>query len=78
MIDALDECSDRKTLLNFIKQLCENKQINVLVTSRREHDIRSVVTGLVDYVIGIKDKQINVDINLHVRRCLRDDPDLGK
>ena len=78
MIDALDECSDRKTLLNEIGTILESKQMNVLVTSRREHDIGSALTGLIEYVIPIEDERVNVDINLHVQRCVRDDLDLCK
>ena len=77
VIDALDECSDRKTLLQILKTWCEMKDINTLFTSRREHDIGLVLTGIVDYEIPIEDERVDVDINLHVRRCLRDDPDLN-
>ena len=77
MIDALDECSDRKTLLNVIGTILESKQMNILVTSRREHDISLRLTRLMDYVIPIEDERVDVDINLHVQRCLTDDPDLS-
>ena len=76
MIDALDECSDRKILLNVIGTILESKQMNVLVTSRREHDISLKLTRLMDYVIPIEDERVDVDINLHVQRCLTDDPEL--
>ena len=67
VIDALDECSDRKTLLEVIKTICESKKINVLVTSRREYDIGSVLMGLMDYVIPIEDERVNVLIFMFKR-----------
>ena len=51
--------------------------MNVLVTSRREHDIGSVLPGLMDFVIPIEDERVDVDIKLHVQRRLRDDSDLS-
>ena len=78
VIDALDECSDRKTLFEVLKTFCKTKHMNLLVTSRREHDIGSALTGLIEYVIPIEDERVNVDINLHVQRCVRDDLDLCK
>jgi hypothetical protein len=77
VIDALDECSDRKSLLEALKTICETKCINLLVTSRKEHDIGSVLTELMDYIIPIEDERVNVDINLHVQRCLANDSDLS-
>src|SRR5262249_5259430 len=43
VIDALDECADQKTLLRVLSALCQSCSLNVLVTSRQEKDISSVL-----------------------------------
>jgi hypothetical protein len=73
LVDALDESSDRKTLPAIIKTLCQSGQINTLIISRNEEDINSTLTGLIDYVVPIKDEHVDVDIQLHIQQCLRTD-----
>jgi NACHT domain len=73
IVDALDESSDRGTLPAVIRDLCQSDQINMLITSRHEQDLKSALTELMDYIIPIQNECVDVDIRQHVERCLRTD-----
>jgi hypothetical protein len=73
LVDGLDESVDHRTLTDVITTLHQSHQINLLVTSRNEDDLNSALTGLVDYVVPIQKEHVNVDIQLHVEQCLRND-----
>ena len=51
LLDALDECTDREGLLEFIKVLMDWNihGIHVLATSRKEHDIGTSLEPLVTF-----------------------------
>ena len=79
IIDALDESSDRKTLLKVIKMILQsNSEINLLMTSRKEHDIQVMLEFSVNYVVAIQNELVDVDIDIYIRQCLLNDPDLCK
>ena len=79
IIDALDESSDRKGLLEVIQRIRQStSEINLLMTSRKEYDIQIVLEHSVDYVFAIQDERVDADVDIYVRQCLRDDPDLSK
>ena len=42
----------------------------MLITNRQEFDIQITLQYLIDYVIFIEDERIDVDIYMHVERCL--------
>ena len=77
IMDALDESSDWKALLKVVKTVLQSK-INLLVTSRKEHDIEMVLANSVDFAVGIQDERVDADVCVHVEQCLRHDPDLSK
>jgi hypothetical protein len=78
VIDALDECGDRDTLMSIIKEICESTSINLLATSRQEHDISSVLEGTVTYEIPIQTGSVDNDIKTHIQTCLENDSRLSK
>jgi Cdc6-like AAA superfamily ATPase len=43
VLDALDECEDRKTLMEVMTDMFQSASVNVLATSRKEPDISSVL-----------------------------------
>jgi hypothetical protein len=77
IIDALDECSELNLLLDVVQRLHERDRVNLMLTSRRKPEIESVLIGLMDYTVSIEDKVVDADINLHIQRCLRTDPELN-
>jgi hypothetical protein len=75
--DALDESSDWRSLLKVVETLLQSN-INLLMTSRKERDLQAVLENSVEYVVAIQDERVDADVNLHIQRCLRNDPDLNK
>ena len=79
IIDALDESSDWKALLKVIKTILQSSSdINLLMTSRKEHDIQVVLEHSVDYIVAIQNEKVDDDVDIYVRECLRNDSDLRK
>ena len=77
IVDALDESSDWKALLKVVDIILQSK-INLLMTSRKEHDIEIVLANSVDFAIAIQDERVDADVCVHVEQCLQHDPDLSK
>jgi len=77
IIDALDESSNWKALFGVIKTILgSGKEINLLMTSRKEYDIQAGLEKSVDSVVAIQDRRVDSDVELYVRQCLQTDPDL--
>jgi hypothetical protein len=78
LIDALDECADRKSLMGVLKEICPHESVNILMASRHEHTISSTLTGVVNGEIPIQNCTVDVDIRAHIHKCLATDPDLSR
>jgi len=80
IIDALDECSERKQLMTVINQIIKNSslRVNLLATSRKEQDILEGLQGVIDIQINLEGDGIDADIDLHIRKCLESDQRLKK
>ena len=80
IIDALDECSERDRLIEFIRHLRESSEdASFLVTSRREHDLLEGLEGSIDVQIDLSHADgLEMDIDLHVRKSLETDQKLRK
>ena len=77
IIDALDESSDWKALLEVIGMILQSdSEINLLMTSRKEHEIQVVLEHSVNYVIAIQNERVDADVDVYVQHCLQNDPDL--
>jgi len=77
IIDALDESSDWKALLEVIATILQSeREINLLMTSRKEYDIQVVLEHSVDSIVAIQNERVNADVDIYVRQCLQNDPDL--
>lgn len=81
VLDALDECRERKGrptegLLSWIRDLVNSDQRNVhcLVTSRPEQDIESGLSGLVreKSKISIQSDLVNGDISAYIHAKVRE------
>jgi hypothetical protein len=79
VLDALDESDrdSREDLLVWITRIRGSGR-NILVTSRNEHDIRSVLTPDTAYQISIQSSKVDADVRLYVRNCLQRVPRLKR
>jgi hypothetical protein len=80
LVDALDECTDRETLLELIVEIVNWKlpTLGILITSRREQDL---VDGLIPCgprQIDLQDKVTEKDIRTYIQAMIRQDPKLQK
>ena len=80
LLDALDECTNREDLLEFIKALIDWNIItlHVLATSRKETDIATCLEPLITCQVCIQSTLVDADIRVHVRERLSNDPKLKR
>lgn len=74
IIDALDECSDRKELLLILTTMVNWKldNLHILVTSRPEHDIETTLCALLrkENIVRLRSELVDEDIRVVVRHSL--------
>ncbi|KAK6543455.1 hypothetical protein TWF694_000201 [Orbilia ellipsospora] len=74
IIDALDECTTRKDLFNFMKSLAsfETKAVSFVLTSRDEPDINQALKSWIDETnfVPVQESCVDKDICLYVRGVL--------
>ena len=77
IMDALDECSERKELLKVIRRIIQTQSthVNVLVTSREEQDIKEGMQGVISNIISLECDGLDADIERHIQKCLENDMD---
>ena len=77
IVDALDECTDRVKLLNWIKEIAGWKfgKLHFLATSRQERDIEIRLLSLQPLSICLEGESVDLDIATYVDRMLRDNED---
>lgn len=80
LLDALDECTDREDLLEFLEALIgwNIDKLHVLATSRMEKDIAASLEPMVTYQICIQSVLVDPDIRVHILECLSNDPKLKR
>lgn len=78
ILDALDECTDRKELLELIQEMSKWRTVQILATSRKEKGIEEVLQPLVTFQISIQDAEVDYDIQLYIRHQLQNDLRLQK
>jgi hypothetical protein len=80
ILDALDECTERKQLLELIDEITQwnLQKLHVLVTSRRERDIEEGLKCLLEDQICIQSTLVNADIRLHIHEKIQCDRKLSK
>ena len=76
--DALDECTERRLLLDMLRDLIRQRPpcLNMLFTSRQERDIRVSLNPLITHDITIRATDIENDIRLYVSNVLQRDENL--
>ena len=77
IVDALDECSERKGLLRTIRRIVQTHSghVNVLVTSREERDIWEGMEGVILDSVNLECGGLDADIERHIHKCLESDTD---
>lgn len=82
LIDALDECSDRKELLNILRKIhaWQLPGLHMFFISRREGEIENTLGLIVNEsnIISIQDENVDPDIRSYIRQRLADDKNLQK
>ena len=82
VLDALDECNDRTELLEILETIVRwgLTKLHIIVTSRRERDIESILETLVaePSQICLQSKIIDNDIRTYVRHRLSVDNSLKR
>jgi hypothetical protein len=82
VLDILDESQTRKELLSWIEEFVTSscKDIHLIITSRREEDIESLLIRWmrVDKFVPIQHGTVNEDILAYVRKRVRTDEGLRR
>ena len=80
LLDALDECTDREDLLEFMEALVDwnVNDLHVLATSRKENDIAMSLEPLVTCQLCIQSALVDADIRVHILDRLSTDVKLKK
>ena len=80
LLDALDECTDREDLLEFIEALMgwNANELHVLATSRKENEIATSLEPLVTCQLCIQSALVDADIHIHILDRLSTDVKLKK
>lgn len=80
LLDALDECTDRQDLFEFIGSLMgwNIDNLHVLTTSRKENDIAVSLEPLLTCQLCIQSALVDADIRVHIVETLSNDPKLRK
>jgi hypothetical protein len=74
IMDALDECSERRDLLKTIRRLIQTSaQVNMLVTGREEQDLTEGLHGVISNSISLECGGLDADIERHIHKCLEND-----
>lgn len=82
ILDALDECKERASLLEDIEEMAgwQMEKLHILVTSRRENDIKESLEPLIndENVVCIQSELVNDDVRAYVHERLLTDRGLRR
>ena len=80
VVDALDECRDRRTLLGGLQEIrsWNQENLHIFLTSRRETEIEDTVCHLATDTISLEESVVDKDILTYIRYQLRHDDRLSK
>jgi len=80
ILDSLDECKERETLLTWIKEIVDwrKHKLHLLATSRDEADIRGHLALLGPIHVGMERELVDHDIQKYIHHKLRMDPNLNQ
>jgi Cdc6-like AAA superfamily ATPase len=82
VLDALDECTNRPVLLGWLAKLArqETGNVQVIATSRKEHDIEVELEKWLEQgaIIPLRQAEVDEDIGTYVYARLREDLQLQR
>jgi hypothetical protein len=82
VLDALDECTTRQTLIPWLAQLArqETGDVHIIATSREEHDIKVEFEKWLtkSAIVPLQQLDVDLDIGAYVRVRLRTDAELQR
>jgi hypothetical protein len=80
VLDALDECAERKEVLKWIKQMTSwrKSKLHLLATSRPEEDIAKYLRLLDPDHVNIKQDLVGRDIEKYIDSILYDEDSFGQ
>ncbi|KAF1990818.1 hypothetical protein K402DRAFT_369786, partial [Aulographum hederae CBS 113979] len=82
VLDALDECSERRDLRSIFEELVswKAKQLHLFIASRHEHDIRCTLQDFMNDtdMIKVENAMVDKDIHTWVRHLLQTDQDFQR
>jgi hypothetical protein len=80
VLDALDECAERKDVLKWIDQTTSwrKSKLHLLATSRPEEDIAKHLRSLDPDHVNIKQDLVSRDIERYINKILYDEDSFGK
>ncbi|KAH0169431.1 purine and uridine phosphorylase, partial [Aureobasidium melanogenum] len=82
VLDALDECTTRRDLLQWLAETAakELSGIQIITTSRKEYDIEVAFTKWLtkDVMLSIEQLEVDKDIQAYVHDRIRSDPGLER
>jgi hypothetical protein len=70
IIDALDECISREELLPLFERLSSTGNIRILVTSRKERDIRDTFRDQPEIALEGEEENVQADMEKHINAVL--------
>ena len=80
VVDALDECRDRRSILQGLKDIrsWSQRNLHMFVTSRRETEIEDVFCPLATATIFLEESVVDKDIGTYIRYQLEHEDRLSK
>jgi ankyrin repeat domain-containing protein 50 len=76
VIDALDENTDQRDLMDAIKAVAECPNISLLTTSRTNSNIEDVLSEVMGVSVALNSTNVDKDIRAYVVDCLQKDSEL--
>jgi hypothetical protein len=75
IVDALDECTERSKLLDWIDEIAQWKvgKLHLLATSRQERDIETRLESLGPSSLCLEGESVDLDIAIYLDWMLRDE-----
>ncbi|MCJ1334036.1 hypothetical protein MMC10_010743 [Thelotrema lepadinum] len=73
VVDALDEFTDQKLVLRFLRKAAESKTTRVLITSRKEADIERSLRRMASECIDLQNSEVDADIRRYIEHKVEAD-----
>jgi hypothetical protein len=75
LLDALDECSERRELLQWMKEfILDSTNVQIIATGRPEHDLQQTLVSILteDNCLPLNKKSVDNDIRSYIKARLEE------